>query len=448
MRRYVAPVFAQLDPEEGLEPHLRHPARDPRLPRGRRGPLGTAPPPAARDSRARRDVGRDRPALAPHRRGGCHADRPRRGLRARLAVPPRQARPARPRRLRRPRLSLGALGSRGRPHGRARGRGRHRRERRPGRPRAGAGGRLGRGVPAVPGLGPAEARPPAHATGAAPLHQGSPRGPGAPLAHLLALRAQHLLPVRRRRRPRAHRDGAGPPRATHRRPGAARGPHTGLRAGMQAGARLERLLQGPHPAARAARLRADRARDRRRPAHRRRGAARRRHGRPRHRVHRHRASRRARRHRPGRAPAARRLARRGTCAPGHHRHRLPEPVPDLRPRHKPGRQLHRVPAGVPGPLRRHPAPPGPAPRGGDARGPGARHAPLRPTAPAGPGAQRLGDRRLHLLFPGRVGAGHDAAAHTSLWYWSRTRWPRWGAFHARPAVGQDAGLAERAWVAA
>lgn len=38
--------------------------------------------------------------------------------------------------------------------------------------------------------------------------------------------------------------------------------------------------------------------------------------------------------------------------------------------------------------------------------------------------------------------------HTSLWYWSRTRWPRWGAFHARPAVGQDAGLAERARVAA
>ena len=85
--------------------------------------------------------------------------------------------------------------------------------------------------------------------------------------------------------------------------------------------------------------------------------------------------------------------------PGHRGRRLSQPVHDLRPQPEPGAHVHGLPAGVADRLRGPGAGAAGAPGrdGGPARGPAA----LQRRPPAAAGAQRLEQRRLLVVVPGR-----------------------------------------------
>ena len=240
--------------------------------------------------------------------------------------------------------------------------------------------------------------------------------PGRPPPRAAQGRAAAHLPVRRAAHHRlravaqvpgrAHADVAPPARGADHRPGAAPQVRARLRDGLQAGAVLQRLVSDAGAVQRRAGHRPDRADRGRRGGHGRRRHPARRRDRLRHRVPDPGLPGPDGGDRPGRALAARAVARRGAGLPGDQRRGVPELLHALRAPHQPRRQLHHLHAGGPDPLRARraagPGPGGPGLAGRAARGAARRSTPgsTRPAAPqCGRAAAGAGTRRPTAATP-------------------------------------------------
>ena len=309
LRRAVAPLLVLVRAEPVVEPHLRHAARDPPLPRALRRPVRPRAPPPPRHRASPRPAGTRTPSSG--------TSSPRAGERfaadvlvsalGMLNVPVVPDLAGR-RPLPRPDLPLVALGPQQAARRRAgrldrhRGRARSSTCRRS-RPRSStspcsSARRSGSRPASTSPTRDEEQRRFARVPFAARL---------PPLEDLVDLRAGEL-----RRGVRADRDDdrAGPllPRAQDRRPRPPGQAHAGLPGRVQAAADLAGLVPGADPTERPARHRADRRDHRARHPHDRRRGARARHDHLRHRVPGQRVPQRDRRLRPRRPPAPGRVA--------------------------------------------------------------------------------------------------------------------------------------------
>ena len=275
-------VLVLVRAEPRLDPALRHPARDPRLPRTRGRRLRHPAHDPVRPHRRRRPLGRHHPRVDRPLRVGRHPHRRRADQCPGDVQRPQLPRHRGPRVLRRYLVPLCPVELGPRPHRRARRGDRLGGERRPVHPPDRTGCRTAHGVPAHGELGASERGRPLHPRAARgspprPVDRRRPTpgavGPG---------RDGHGVHRRGRpRRSRAHRPGRHRRRRRPRRAGQA---PPDAPVGLQASAVRQRLLPDLQPAQRRAGHRRDPAHHPGRCGHRRRHRARRRHPRDRHRV--------------------------------------------------------------------------------------------------------------------------------------------------------------------